>query len=309
MTINEIESWARIVIERVLNGRPSEDALVEIKSDWPPDSRDCARRIAGMANAAQGQPALLLIGVDEKGSKLVGASQVEFASWWNQVASNFDSSAPHIREHAFSPDNVHTVYAIQIDTEAAPFVVKTGLGGQISHEVPWRAATGIRTARRGDLLKLLMPRRELPRFEPERVLVTTDSNDLAKIDARIFVDPVPGHNAYIRANHMNARIAAGPLSGSFKDLHVKFEGYKRLDICAIKEPGFLLITGKEARVTYVTPVSENQAVEVYLSIILGIGQQTDLTFTLPRIAALDGERLRWGIGPDLSRRAPMIQVG
>jgi hypothetical protein len=34
----ELEVWVLSVVERALAGRPSEDARVELKSDWPGDA-------------------------------------------------------------------------------------------------------------------------------------------------------------------------------------------------------------------------------------------------------------------------------
>jgi len=51
----EIEGWALKVADSIKHGRPVEDARVEIKSTWP-EAKQGARRIAGHANAAHGEP-------------------------------------------------------------------------------------------------------------------------------------------------------------------------------------------------------------------------------------------------------------
>ena len=63
MRRHEIEDWALRIIEQVESGQPNEDYRVELKAQWP-DTREAARRIAGHANAAHGEPILWLIGVD-----------------------------------------------------------------------------------------------------------------------------------------------------------------------------------------------------------------------------------------------------
>jgi len=89
MKPTEIEGWALSVINRALAGQPVEDARVELKSKWPDNAHGAARRIAGHANAAHGEPILWLIGIDEKNRQVVGADYVELASWWSQVQSLF----------------------------------------------------------------------------------------------------------------------------------------------------------------------------------------------------------------------------
>lgn len=73
MRARDIEFWALSVIERVELKQPHEDFLIELKRKWVPLSK-AARRIAGHANAARGEPILWLIGVDEKQSEIKGQS-------------------------------------------------------------------------------------------------------------------------------------------------------------------------------------------------------------------------------------------
>jgi hypothetical protein len=65
MKATEIDAWALRVIDQVVSGKPNEDSRVELKADWPIDYSKAARRIAGHANAARGDPILWLIGVDQ----------------------------------------------------------------------------------------------------------------------------------------------------------------------------------------------------------------------------------------------------
>lgn len=164
MTIAQIEHWCREIIDRVKSGRPAEDVRVELKADWPTDHQDVARRIAGQANAARGEPILFVIGVDERAGKVVGATATNTADWYAQVTKHFDSFNPPLRDHTFEVDG-HIVVALQFESDGSPFVVKTGLPGKVTHEIPWREATGIRSAKRGDLLRLLMPMQKVPDVE------------------------------------------------------------------------------------------------------------------------------------------------
>jgi hypothetical protein len=172
MVAFEIEAWARKLTERILGGGQAEDARVEVKSDWPSDHRDIARRIGAMCNAARRAPVLLLIGVDEKSHRVTGAKNIDMASWWGAVKSHFDSSSPVMHEHAFDYVPAQTIVGIQFDTDAVPYVVKTGIPGAITHEVPWREGTRVRSALRGDLLKILLPLESLPLAEVVEASIT-----------------------------------------------------------------------------------------------------------------------------------------
>lgn len=164
MRRNEIERWAHAVIERVRAARPNEDALVELKRDWP-NPHEMARRLAGHANAARGDTILWLLGVDPSGS-VPGVSHQELANWWPQVRARFDEGvAPDPHDVNFAVDDV-TVTAITFDTDRAPYVVTAPQQqGNIQREVPWREGTAIRTARRQDLMRLLVPLRRMPEAE------------------------------------------------------------------------------------------------------------------------------------------------
>ncbi|ATB33833.1 hypothetical protein MEBOL_007331 [Melittangium boletus DSM 14713] len=165
----EIELWARSIIERVQKKQPVEDARVELKSEWLDKFHQIARRVAGHANAARGEPILWLIGLKE-GVGVVGVDLVEFASWWRQVSTHFDPPAPTPYELGIPvADEGKTVVAILFETERAPFVVQNPhfnqSRGEIRCEVPWREGTSVRTATRADLLKILVPQQKLPRLE------------------------------------------------------------------------------------------------------------------------------------------------
>src|SRR4029453_5337898 len=50
----------------------------------------------------------------------------------------------------------------QFETDRAPYLVKSK-NGEV--EIPWREATRVRSAKRADLLRLLVPRIPAPEFE------------------------------------------------------------------------------------------------------------------------------------------------
>lgn len=168
MNPRQIESWALRVIDCVNNGQPNEDFLVELKRDWMKSKEKAARRIAGHANAAQGQDILWLIGVDEK-QGVIGVDSTDLASWYPGVESFFNELAPRMTPLNI-PVEEKTIVALLFETNRSPFVVKNPVygssgGGAVELEVPWRENTLTRSARRADLIRLLSPIELLPEVE------------------------------------------------------------------------------------------------------------------------------------------------
>ncbi len=167
MRLADIEAWALNVIERVEKGQPIEDSRVELKAGFPTDDggwRKWARRVAGHANAAHGEPVLWLVGVNEKRRSVPGAAACDAATWWPRLRRHFDGVAPRLVDLAV-PHGAVTVMALWFETDRAPFVVKNPDGGAIGFEVPWRDGTTVRTARREDLVRLLVPQTRVPGVE------------------------------------------------------------------------------------------------------------------------------------------------
>lgn len=169
MRPHEIESWVLSIVDRVRSKQPIEDFRVELKRQWPTDHAKAARRLAGHCNAARGEPALWVIGLDED-QGVIGADRTELREWQQQVERHFDSLAPELlRDINVSVDD-KTVVALLFATDRAPFVVKNpehgqSGGGAVETEVPWRDATAVRSARREDLIRLLTPIQRLPAIE------------------------------------------------------------------------------------------------------------------------------------------------
>lgn len=92
----QIESWALRVIDCVNASQSNEDFRVELKRELPEPNK-IARRIAGHANAARGEPILWLIGVDQKDG-VVGADDKDLANWYPAVKSQFDEIAPALTD-------------------------------------------------------------------------------------------------------------------------------------------------------------------------------------------------------------------
>lgn len=157
MTHQEVEVWALEIVEAVLAHQRIEDSAVELKSSWP-DPRKAADRLAAHANAARGTPILWLIGVDEKSSKLSNVDPIELANWLSSVESFFDGFAPRLVIDLNLRFDGSTAVALYFEThQGAPFVVQYTKGSYPQFVVPWREGTALRTARRDDLLKILVP--------------------------------------------------------------------------------------------------------------------------------------------------------
>lgn len=160
---SRIDAWAIAVLDATRASGHVEDSRVELKSEWPSDPAKAARRIAAHLNASHGESVLWLVGVSEAGV-VVNVEATEFADWWAQVAAAFDGPVPYPTEV-----NIHhedgTFLAICFDGPQVPYLVKNQRGGSITAEVPWRAITGVRTARHSDLLRILAPRAALPEIE------------------------------------------------------------------------------------------------------------------------------------------------
>ena len=168
MKIHEIEYWVLNIIDQVKKGQPVEDVRVELKANWPTPEK-AARRIAGHANAARGNPILWVIGLDEE-KGVVGVKKEELSSFLSQVRSYFDGDIfPTPTDLVMAVDG-SAIAVLYLETERAPFVVKNPEygkpnGGPIERETPWREGTSVRSATRLDLIKILSPIQALPSIE------------------------------------------------------------------------------------------------------------------------------------------------
>jgi hypothetical protein len=169
MRKSELEAWVLGVLDRVASGQPNEDARVELKREWPEPNK-AARRIAGHANAAGGDRVLWIIGVDQAAG-IIGVNDLDVAGWFSKVKAEFSELAPALSLDLNVPaGGGKTVVALLFETDRAPFVVKNPVygtkdGGPVQLEVPWREGTGVRSATRSDLIRLLSPLELLPSFE------------------------------------------------------------------------------------------------------------------------------------------------
>jgi hypothetical protein len=215
MTPSQIEGWALVVIDRVTRGQPREDARVELKREWI-EPKKAARRLAGHANAAGGEPVLWLIGVDEE-TGVCGASNEELAKWLPGVQSMFDGIHPTATAVAV-PIEQRTVVALLFDTARAPFVIKAA--GTADREVPWRDGTHTRSAYRSDLIRILHPYQRLPDVDVVHADAGINSEHLgpgeqdygSRIQFRLtlYVSPLSPDPLTIPRHRCDARVWLGP---------------------------------------------------------------------------------------------------
>lgn len=121
MDNTRLEYWVIDVLDRVVAGDPVEDSRVELKRIWPDPDR-AARRIAGHANASHGEHVLWVIGADEK-EGIVGAPNMDSATWFDQIKSRFVGVTPTLHDLAIRHSE-ETVVALCFDTSRAPYVNK-----------------------------------------------------------------------------------------------------------------------------------------------------------------------------------------
>jgi hypothetical protein len=159
-----LENQAHLLIESVLAGNRSEDDHWEIKRQWPsPDT--CYRSLAAQANAARGEPIKWLIGLDEKNKSFTDVGESELANWYPQLVKHFeDGVAPQLMcSRRVNHDSKH-LFAAQFATDEAPYVTRIPDGDR--YEVPWRQGNGTRSAKRRELLQILLPTTSIPIHEP-----------------------------------------------------------------------------------------------------------------------------------------------
>ncbi len=157
-----------------------EDDYVEAKSEWLPPER-AARKIAGMANAARGEPILWIIGLDERAKRVVEVDGTDPANWWAQAQSVFaHETTPDLSVISITTDHGRVI-CLYFETDRAPYLVRTGSTGIATTEVPWRSGTRTRTATRSELLSILRTSASVPRLEIIQPTVIYFSNDTVQL--------------------------------------------------------------------------------------------------------------------------------
>jgi hypothetical protein len=190
---------------------PVEDSLVELKSRWPVAEQKTARQIAGHLNAARGEPVLWIVGVDDDAKTVVGARPEELANWWPAIEKHFDGLAPTLLHVLNVPFGETAVVGLLFDSSRGPFVVKCPNSGGPDREVPWREGNRTRSARREDLLRLLVPQVSKARFD---ILQGTlhlfeqprQTEAIWRLQLRFYVTPGDDRRLFIPAHHCSTTV-------------------------------------------------------------------------------------------------------
>lgn len=218
MRAHEIESWALATIDRVVRDQPVEDSRVELKAEWPRDAARAARRLAGHANAARQEAILWLIGVDEGARSVPGADYANLAFWWPQIVHWFDGIAPTIVD-VNVPYEGRTVAALCFETDRAPYVVNVSEQGPTNREVPWREATRVRSAKREELLRMLVPALREPEIEVLKAEYEVQSPwGAGRFDCELYVVPRTTDRLCIPMHRCSAEMVTDTSSFALMDL-------------------------------------------------------------------------------------------
>lgn len=161
VTPQQLEAKVLAAVDALRRGSSVEDDYLEFKRDWPDPRR--VRQLAGAANRASGNSLIWVIGVDESTGSIHPCGTQDPADWWAACGSRFDQVSPDLVHHLL----VHvgrdeSVVAMAFRTDRAPYVIKSQSGGSPELEVPIRDGTRTRSARRDELLRLLVPAASTP---------------------------------------------------------------------------------------------------------------------------------------------------
>lgn len=179
--MNKIQVETRVgnQVARVLDGHQIEDDYVECKGEWYTDHKKAARQIAGLCNAARGEDAMWIVGIDEDAHALRALPTTEHSTWWAQVKKWFaDDVAPEVDTIVVGVPG-GSVVALVFTTDRAPYAV-TVANHRVSREIPWRETNSTATATRSQLLSVLVPNLGTPELElinPEVVSIAVDDPD------------------------------------------------------------------------------------------------------------------------------------
>jgi len=164
MKPHEIEFRVIKAIESLRKSIPLPATAVATFSRWPKPGINTARHIAASANAARGRNLLWLIGVHSSGTG-PGADLSHFKDWWASLLPFFEGLAPEITPLAIPFEPGKKLVALHIPSDRAPYIVGHHRKASFSGEVPWLDDSGVRSARRSELIALLSPLQDLPMLE------------------------------------------------------------------------------------------------------------------------------------------------
>lgn len=207
VTPQELEVLVRRTARAVLRGERYEDSTIELKSEHP-EAHKLARQVAAHANAARGDDIVWIFGLregkDGKPGSLEPLSPTDLDSYWRSAEKYFREASPDMFlsklvsfESPDGPDSEVTLQALAFHTQEAPYVITNEKSGDaVSLEVPWRRGHNqVWTARRRDLLEILVPRVRVPACEVIDAKIEfhnvgrTPGGVAAEVTVRLYVSP------------------------------------------------------------------------------------------------------------------------
>ncbi len=190
MDKNALEYRAVDYLQRLRRGKTHEpEDSQNLALPRLPKPVKAARRLAAMANAAQGEPLLWIIGAvpkDADGGEDSGENAIavpgdkELEDWLMEVRTVFEGVAPHVEKLPFQNEEGQPLLALHVETDRAPFVIYRGSSSKVRQkgngeghrpatvrtEIPWLDGEGeVRGIRRLELLRMITPLRSLPSLE------------------------------------------------------------------------------------------------------------------------------------------------
>ena len=256
----DVEVWTIKIIDNVLAGKPNEDSRVELKAIWPEEKpKHIARQLAAHANASRGEPILWIIGVNQRKREVQDAQHLEVARWYEKIKACFvDQEAPVLQDLNINYED-KTVVALLFDTERFPFLIKHT--NEI-FEVPWREGTLTRSAKRLELLKLLIPYQLSPRIEllSGSIMIRKYQNGELRwiLDIQIYIEPANEQPLYIPFRRCEAGMIIANENVIFEEVKLAppYSGYggfmrnnvsRNLSKTIENSPDELLVYGQEKR--------------------------------------------------------------
>lgn len=157
----------RYVDHLIANASPGENTFVEWKVEWPKPEA-FAVQLASLGNAARGAPAFLLVGLEDKTGRVVGAQATDLQEFRTNVEARFDGRVVPKILFAFHLERVgKLVHVVVFDTSDPPYVVRPKDASRADQWViPVRRGSDAEPANRRDLLRMVVPRARAPLFDP-----------------------------------------------------------------------------------------------------------------------------------------------
>ena len=202
----ELTAWVLGVIDRARSGAPIEDSTVELKAAWSQPKR-AARQLAGHANSSGGRSIRWVVGVSEDG-RVEGVSRLELSTWWSQVRSFFDGPAPAMSDQIVTPSGLPSLVVLEFDPHETPYVFRPHANGS-EREIPWREATGTRSATRSEIESMTTPRSTLPKAHILHAVLTAQKShhELHWVfNADLYVEADPSSTLVIHEGRCRAEL-------------------------------------------------------------------------------------------------------